>query len=110
MVQGLVQAEERRPPGARWTLLAGGILLAVGLAGLAAGGMLRWLALPALAWLTLGTFGTFRRLRTAEQALAKSRIDYRRLIDLPAQATWIADEHGRLTSLSERWTECFTPQ
>jgi PAS domain S-box-containing protein len=74
----------------------------VSFAGIAAVGPWRWVALPCLAFLT---FLAFRQARLAERALAEADENYRELVDLPAQATFIADADGKLLHISKRWQE-----
>ena len=82
-------------------VLAGLALAGLLFALLAEGGW-RWLALPCLAALFLLVS---RRIRHLEQALQRSKQDYRQLIDLPVQATYIADDKGLLLHISSRWEE-----
>lgn len=61
----------------------------------------RWLALPCLAALF---FLALRRTTRIERALTRSQEDYRHLVDLPVQATFIADAGGALLHVSRRWS------
>lgn len=92
----------------RWRAPALGMALAavlLGLVGLAAGGLWRWLALAPLLYLPLALLDLSRRHAEQQAELAQSRQDFRQLVDLPAQAIWISDPAGQLLYVSERWTE-----
>lgn len=83
----------------RW--LAGAALVGC-LLGIYLGGRWSWVALPCIATLFLLTL---RRTGRTDRALAQSQVDYRELVDLPAQATFIADPSGTLLHVSRRLRE-----
>jgi PAS domain S-box-containing protein len=91
--------------GADWRAAIGAVALVLALAGLAIGGEWLWLAVPALLCLLIAIATVPGREGAREQALQQAQEDHRQLVDLPAQATWVADPEGRLIFVSERWTE-----
>jgi PAS domain S-box-containing protein len=86
----------------RWERVIAGIALVGCLLAIAENGPWRWIALPCLAILFLLALRTTSRM---ERALASSEEDYRQLVDLPIQATYIADAAGALVHISRRWEE-----
>jgi PAS domain S-box-containing protein len=88
----------------RWLAFVGMVAIALGLAGLLAGGPWHWLALLPLAVLAIALLDLTRRHAALKGELAQSRTDYRQLVDLPAQATFVCDPQGHFLFISERYT------
>jgi PAS domain-containing protein len=86
----------------RWERVLAGTALVVCLVAITVDGPWRWLALPCIAVLF---FLALRRTNRTEQALTRSQEDYRYLVDLPVQATYIADAAGALLHISRRWSD-----
>jgi PAS domain S-box-containing protein len=86
----------------QWERLLAGLALIGCIVSIAIDGPWRWLALPAIAFLAVISF---RRVRATDRALSQSYDDYRQLVDLPAQATWICDADGKFLFVGERWIE-----
>lgn len=100
-------AAERKLPDRKhgWlsaVALAAAFVLAL---GLVAGGPWAWVAVVAAAILVTVTALAARWASAADLALALSRADYERMVELPAQVRWTGDSRGRIVSLSARWTE-----
>ena len=85
-----------------WEAVVATLALIGSVVGIAVDGPWRWMALPGLAFLA---FVALRHARRAEHLLARAREINQGLLDLPAQANWVADPTGKLIKLSERWTE-----
>jgi PAS domain S-box-containing protein len=89
----------------RLMVAAGTLGLVLALASLLGGEASRGLAFVSLLLLALVALTAFRSLGDARRALARAGHDSRQLVELPGQASWICDPHGRFLFVSERWTE-----
>lgn len=79
-----------------------GVALVGCIFGIAEEGPWKWIALPCLAALS---YLALRRTVRTDRALAQSQEEFRQLIDLPAQATWVCDPTGTMLYIGERWSE-----
>ncbi|WP_300973814.1 PAS domain-containing protein [Sphingomonas sp. LHG3406-1] len=79
-----------------------GAAVIVCLGGILVQGPWRLIALPAIGYLG---FVLLRRAQQSEAALLRVEENYRELVDLPLQMTFVTDGDGRTLHVGKRWTE-----